>query len=636
METVNQALEYLDEGLSIIPIRPDTKRPAIKWMEYQHRQPTADEVTDWFEKFPDANIAVVTGSVSGVVIVDCDNEDALNAAVSCGMQSNIRVKTKRGHHLWFKHPMDGVRRGPRAGGNSRGHDWPRVNGLDFRGDGSYALLPPSKGYEWAVPEGWERDDDMPVWEDWSPVSAPIEFPDLSFEDLDLSSIQFDPADKVSEWDRTEEFVKEKGFPDGKIPTGQGNARNDRVMRYASEMILLGNFGPQLRVQVRAFMDKWFVDPLRDVEFEETVASIERAERRNHPERFDPQTGEYIYKRPDLVAIDDEKRERKLVTVADAQRLVEEGKSRQYLIEPWLRPNTIIQIHGYSGSGKTMFLQHALYAMAAGQRYFGPFEIWKPANVLYLDFELSSGDLGRRMLDLKSLFGDAGQRFQVWTPWLEQVEMNLRTGAGLNELAGWINFTNPDVVVIDTIRTAWSGMSENSADEWSQVNQLALRLRNSGKSVIMLHHSNKPGDDGLGREAGSTNQLTVLETQIRIAQVYRDEDTAKQKAGIWNGKYERPPIDLLEQKLTDEWYVSMVLEVRYGKVREWTDLHDPIQFIGWATHKMTGESRLVCSYSTKQRAKEMALSGKPPSEVAMELNRPLDVINKWLEIEIESK
>ena len=210
METVNQALEYLDEGLSIIPIRPDTKRPAIKWMEYQHRQPTADEVTDWFEKFPDANIAVVTGSVSGVVIVDCDNEDALNAAISCGMQSNIRVKTKRGHHLWFKHPMDGVRRGPRAGGNSRGHDWPRVNGLDFRGDGSYALLPPSKGYEWAVPEGWERDDDMPVWEDWSPVSAPIEFPDLSFEDLDLSSIQFDPADKVSEWDRTEEFVKRKG------------------------------------------------------------------------------------------------------------------------------------------------------------------------------------------------------------------------------------------------------------------------------------------------------------------------------------------------------------------------------------------------------------------------------------------
>lgn len=636
METVNQALEYLDEGLSIIPIRPDTKRPAIKWMEYQDRQPTADEVTDWFEKFPNANIAVVTGSVSGVVIVDCDNEEALNAAISCGMESTIRVKTKRGHHLWFKHPMDGVRRGPRAGGNSRGQDWPRVNGLDFRGDGSYALLPPSKGYEWAVPEGWDREDDMPVWEDWSPVNEPTEFPDISFEDLDLSSIEFNPADKVSEWDRTEEFVKEMGFPDSKIPTGQGNARNDRVMRYTSEMILLGNFGPQLRVQVRAFMDKWFVDQLRDVEFEETVSSIEKAERRNHPERFDPQTGEYIYRRPDLVVIDDEKRARKLVTVSDAERLVEEGKSRQYLIEPWLRPNTIIQIHGYSGSGKTMFLQHALYAMAAGQRYFGPFEIWKPANVLYLDFELSSGDLGRRMLDLKSLFGDAGERFQVWTPWLEQVEMNLRTGSGLNELAGWINFTNPDIVVIDTIRTAWSGMSENSADEWSQVNQLALRLRNSGKSVIMLHHSNKPGDDGLGREAGSTNQLTVLETQIRIAQVYRDEDTAKQKAGIWNGKYERPPIDLLEQKLTDEWYVSMVLEVRYGKVREWTDLHDPIQFIGWATHKLTGESRLVCSYSTKQRAKEMALTGKPPSEIAMELNRPLDVINKWLEIEIECK
>jgi hypothetical protein len=31
---------------------------------------------------------------------------------------------------------------------------------------------------------------------------------------------------------------------------------------------------------------------------------------------------------------------------------------------------------------------------------------------------------------------------------------------------------------------------------------------------------------------------------------------------------------------------------------------------------------------------MALTGKSPSEIAMELNRPLDVINKWLEIETE--
>jgi len=186
-------------------------------------------------------------------------------------------------------------------------------------------------------------------------------------------------------------------------------------------------------------------------------------------------------------------------------------------------------------------------------------------------------------------------------------------------------------VFDTIRTAWSGMSENSAEEWSEINRLALRLRNAGMTVIMLHHSNKPGDDGLGREAGSTNQLTVLETQIRVTQIYRDEETAKQKAGMWNDKYERPPMDALEAKLSKDWYVAMALEIRYGKVREWTEVHDPIQFIGWAVHKVSGKKKLVSSYSTKQRAKEMALDGRGPVDISQELSRPLDVINEWLGI-----
>ena len=132
-----------------------------------------------------------------------------------------------------------------------------------------------------------------------------------------------------------------------------------------------------------------------------------------------------------------------------------------------------------------------------------------------------------------MFGDAEDRFSVWTPWLEDKEINMRSAAGLREMSGWVEYYKPEIVVFDTIRTAWSGMSENSAEEWSEINRLALRLRNAGMTVIMLHHSNKPGDDGLGREAGSTNQLTVLETQIRVTQIYRDEETAKQKAGMWN-------------------------------------------------------------------------------------------------------
>ena len=119
---LDAALEYLERGWSIIPIKPEGKRPAIKWREYQDRLPTEDEVNGWWGQWPNYDIAIVTGAISGLVVVDCDNEDALHAAFDAGMRSPIRVKTKRGVHLYFEHPKDGVRRGPRAGVNSRGAD----------------------------------------------------------------------------------------------------------------------------------------------------------------------------------------------------------------------------------------------------------------------------------------------------------------------------------------------------------------------------------------------------------------------------------------------------------------------------------------------------------------------------------
>jgi len=93
---LDAALEYLERGWSIIPIRPDAKRPAIKWLEYQERLPTEEEVEEWWTKWPNHDIAIVTGALSGVVVVDCDNDEAAHAAYDAGMRSPIKVKTKRG------------------------------------------------------------------------------------------------------------------------------------------------------------------------------------------------------------------------------------------------------------------------------------------------------------------------------------------------------------------------------------------------------------------------------------------------------------------------------------------------------------------------------------------------------------
>jgi len=623
---LDQALEYLDKGFPVIPIRSSTKKPRVKWRAYQSRLPTEQEVMDWWVDYPDDEIAMITGKLSGYVVVDCDNPDALDAAINSGMQSPIRVKTKRGYHLYFKHPKDGIERGPRAGVNSRGQDWPRINGLDFRGDGSYVLVPPSTNYAWEIPLGLDMDEDTPVWKDWRPGLKKETF---DFSTLDLSDIT--PARQfVSEWERTKKFASEH-FKDGKIPSGLGNGRNERVMRYASECIMEGYFGAELRVRCHSFTNEFFVDPLDEREFEATVSSMEQSEKRNHPERFN-EKGEYCFNHPDRPDIKRNGRERRLIEMKDIADLEAAASSTKFLIEPWLQAGSVTQVHGYSGHGKSMFVAHCMAALASGKRHIGPFEVMGPARVLYLDFEMGRSTIARRLAEMKQIHGDTEDRLQIWTPFVDDdIEMNFHKPDGLQELQGWIEYSRPDVVVIDTIRTAWPGLLENSADEWAKINSLAVKIRNAGIAVVLVHHSNKPGDNGLGREAGSTNQLTTLETQIRVTQVYDDEDTANNNAALFDGNYPSPVFPALSAKLPEDWRLYMCMELRYGKVREWTDLHDRVQWFGLAECLSSDMRQVVSSMSTKQRAKDLSLDGLTEIEIADLLGRPVRTIRSWLSV-----
>jgi len=640
--TLEIAIRFAEYGYSIIPIDPNTKTPLVKWREFQNRIASEEEMTRWLARWPKAQIAMATGSLSGLVVVDCDSMEALEAAIAIGFDSPCRVKTKRGMHLYHRHPQDGQHYGNHQGGNP-GSVWPAINGLDFRGDGGYVLIPPSKGYEWHL-----HDDlaEAPKWSRWQSGEKPaevVEPGEFSFAGLDLSAIKITKFDMMTEWDRTATYIKDAGFLNGLIPTGQGNGRNERVFRFAAEQIKLGYFGPELRMQGRKFMAVFFADPLKDREFEDSMSSIEAMERRNHPERFD-QDGNFTFQRADIIVEAEGRRKiRRLITSKDAERLIEQGQGGVYHISPFLRPGSITQVYGYTGSGKTMFLQGAVYALAAGAPRYGPFEIPKAAKVLYMDFEMSMGDMGFRLRDLKKIFGDAGDNMMIWAPWVDGEDYNFHNEKDINSMMEWVTWAAPEVIVIDTVRTAWAGLAENSAEEWAKVNKLAKKLRDSGYAIILIHHSNKPGEDGQSSYAGSTNQLTVIETQMKVSQVYRDKDTALMKAGICDASYMDKiglsPMDELEQKLrlhSPHFFLSMVIELRYGKVRQPTPLHDDVQWVGWGTHMMTGEKHMVWSRSSKERAIELKNEGKLLHEIAAKLHKEIETIKVWLGIPLEER
>lgn len=141
---LSHALKYQNRGLSVIPVRPD-KKPYIPWTDYQTRRATVEELKGWWKSWPNANVGIVTGALSGVFVIDCDSEQAYQKIQDLLPDSFITciARTPRGYHIYLVYPKEGHI------GNATGI----MPGVDVRGEGGYIIAPPSingegKAYAW--------------------------------------------------------------------------------------------------------------------------------------------------------------------------------------------------------------------------------------------------------------------------------------------------------------------------------------------------------------------------------------------------------------------------------------------------------------------------------------------------------
>lgn len=160
------ALRYLSLGWSVIPLRPKDKRPLVRWQQYQHRLASEQEVRGWFDIWPSANVGVVTGAVSGIVVLDVDpqhgGDESLHEfeEVHGPLPHTVEAVTGGGgRHVYFAYPGVFIRN--RVGLEA---------GIDLRSDGGYIVAPPSvhpSGHRYI----WKRSHhpsstplaDMPNW-----------------------------------------------------------------------------------------------------------------------------------------------------------------------------------------------------------------------------------------------------------------------------------------------------------------------------------------------------------------------------------------------------------------------------------------------------------------------------------------
>lgn len=158
---LQEALRLEALGLAVIPLEPGSKLAARPWKHWQAKRPAPALLRRWWRENPAYNCAVVTGRVSGLLVLDVDpRHGGLESIRGEHLPPTPTAKTPSGGlHYYYRLP-------PGKSWRSRAGLRP---GLDVRCEGGYAVAAGSrredgKAWSWAIP--FERKEDLadpPAW-----------------------------------------------------------------------------------------------------------------------------------------------------------------------------------------------------------------------------------------------------------------------------------------------------------------------------------------------------------------------------------------------------------------------------------------------------------------------------------------
>jgi len=126
-------LVYEKRGWCVIPCKPGTKVPAVDWKKYQENKSTKNQLENWWADNPDYNVAIVTGEISGITLIDIDGSKGIESLTTLPepLPDTRRHYTPHGtHHLYQYQSL------LYTGANF-------LPGIDVRNDGGIAVMPPS-------------------------------------------------------------------------------------------------------------------------------------------------------------------------------------------------------------------------------------------------------------------------------------------------------------------------------------------------------------------------------------------------------------------------------------------------------------------------------------------------------------
>lgn len=518
-----EGIRRLEAGWSVVPCYPD-KTPSGRWTELQRKQLSLVNFQSRLNRTSESgdlptSLAVVTGELSGIVILDFDGEEGQKLIKELGLKPHIRTGSG-GYHVYFKHPGQRIITLNSKSKKSLGNSFP---GLDIRGDGGYAIFTGS-----SAKGGYQIERDLSELEDLDTLPKPVQIA------LGLLPPEEKPIESVSVAQAPESSplaVKKLNEAIGQARRGEG--RN--------------NTGYWLAQQLRDNRVPWSEATKVMQEYQQTVT--------NFPDGHG-EASEYSWEEASTTlrgVYDSPPREpegKKTLKPTLRSKSVFESRyslgelleqpDKGWYLKDFLAPQELVMIAGQPGSGKTFLVLDLCMSLALGKHWARTFEFEpkEPLRVAYFAGE-GIGRLGKRVQALLRGYGvsleDVGDRFEVFggVPNLANLDDPNSVLEIVQEYKSRF-LPLPHVIVIDTLARSIPGSDENSSRDAGQVIAALEYLKQElGCSVIVVHHTGKGGEsergssafrgamDALYKVVKNSSDSSLIAEKIKDAEAFQD-------------------------------------------------------------------------------------------------------------------
>jgi biotin operon repressor len=456
--------EYVDSGWSVLPVRPEEKRPFMtNWLQYTKTRATREMVSNWLNSLTGAGVGAVTGKISNMIVLDVENscpyriEDLLKKYPT----QMVARSGSGGYHLFYQYPTSVSKVSNRV----------RIfEGADLRADGGFIVLPPTRH-----PNGNKYE-----WVKKGPLGA---FP------LALLDLRSEPTGKSEGW-ITEAL---RGVTEG--------GRNDTCARLAGYFFKKG----MTYDIVEALLIDWNErndPPLPAHEVRTTIKSIERSH----------VMGESQFT---SVEFENDTQQEQKPSTFDVMRMTDYvkgygGGGVSWMVDGWLPDHSVTFLVSPPESYKTWLLLDLAVSVAAGVPFLGQFQINSPGPTLIIQQEDSHEGLVDRLaliaeqkLGAVPKLGDG--EWEV--PTMPDIPVYIHPSRMLrfdnkkvlDELEEQIKQIKPKVIMIDPLYSTTS-VDNYMAASAEQMMVLKTWRDKYGCSFVIAHHSKKNVDpDSTARE-----------------------------------------------------------------------------------------------------------------------------------------